>query len=121
MAAAVEAFHGEHLRLYAHADESNPVEFVELRVRIIGDLPTPPAAAARASDGHVAQPFDYRRLRLNGASLPRVPVYRRTDLRPGAPVAGPAVIEQADTTILVPPAFHAEAGVVGELRIAKDI
>ena len=31
------------------------------------------------------------------------PVYRRETLHPGAEIAGPAIVEQADTTVVIEP------------------
>jgi N-methylhydantoinase A len=38
----------------------------------------------------------------------RTAVYRRDDLRPGARIEGPAIIEQLDSTVVVPPEDKAE-------------
>jgi N-methylhydantoinase A len=118
--ASIEAFHVEHERLYAHSDRSSQVQFVGLRVRIIGHLPNPDGAAGNLLDDTAAPPVkERRRLSFEGQMIEDVPVYLRRDLAGGAAVSGPAVIEQDDTTILLPPLFIAKAGPVGELVLRK--
>jgi len=119
-AAAEAVFHREHLRVYAHADPASPVEFVELRMRIIGDLPRP-AAGGEAVHSTTASPFGTRVLVLDGVRHAEVPVYLRGGLAAGKPVTGPAIIEQADTAVLVPAGFRAEAGHAGELRLSREV
>jgi N-methylhydantoinase A len=120
VAEAAAAFHREHLRLYAHADEANPVEFIELRARIIGALPAPTNIPAGTIQRELAaRPYTTRAIRLDGALHPSVPIYRREELGEGSRVAGPAIIEQSDTTILVPAQFVAQTGVAGELRLVR--
>jgi N-methylhydantoinase A len=119
-AAAVEAFHDEHERLYAHCDRTASVQFVGLRVRIIGHLPNPGGKVGTAVVDRAEPPVkERRRLSFEGQMVESVPVYLRRDLAGGAEVVGPAVIEQDDTTILLPPLFTAKAGPVGELVLRK--
>ena len=120
VAAATAAFHDEHLRIYAHCDPRSPVEFVELRVRIIGSLPTPEAAQVREIQAATVEPYMRRSLRLDGRRHDGVAIYKREHMAPGATIKGPAIIEQNDTTILVPASFSAEAGKVGELLITRE-
>jgi N-methylhydantoinase A len=44
-----------------------------------------------------------REVYFKGAGFVTTPVYRRTALRTAARVDGPAILEQADSTTLVPP------------------
>jgi N-methylhydantoinase A len=117
----VAAFHGEHRRLYTHADQSKPVEFIELRIRIRGVLPAPqasfpvapPAAGAESLVGH-------RALRVEADSFDRVPIHDCALIAPDVAVAGPAVIEQADATILVPPGYVAKRTGGGEVVLTRQ-
>ena len=45
------------------------------------------------------------------------PILRRESLAPGRTLAGPAVIEQLDTTTVLPPGFRATADDAGNLII----
>jgi N-methylhydantoinase A len=109
------AFHHRHEHLYAHADRTADVELIDLRATITGATPKP--ALRRVPAGHGAatavghRGIHYRRHRHEAA------VYHRLDLLAGQHVDGPAVIEQADTTTLVPAGFRATVDPFGNLVI----
>lgn len=122
-AAAEAAFHAEHQRIYTHSDPSTPVEIVELRLRLIGTLATP---AGRMGDitappaAPAAVPHGVRTLRLDATTEIRASLYHRHSLAAGARLRGPALVEQSDTTILVPPEFSASVGPSGELVLERE-
>lgn len=118
-AATEQAFHAEHQRIYAHSDTGAPVEIVELRLRLIGTLPTPTGGARQTADKGTAVPYGSRPLRLDAGTTAAASLYRRADLATGATLSGPALIEQADTSILVPAGYTASVGQTGELVIVK--
>ena len=82
VAALAGAFHGEHARVYDHADRQAPVQAVNLRLTVSGSVPKPalaedrPAGAGRAEGPGKGLP---RRRRAHGGAL-----------RPGGPRARPA-------------------------------
>lgn len=118
MAAMWDAFHAEHERIYSHSDRAVSVEFVDLRVRVRGALSRPEllqpeaAAAGNALKGT-------RTMRFQGQVFPDVKVYDRARLSPTQPVQGPAVIEQPEATIVVPPGFAARVGDYGALLMTR--
>ncbi|MBW2057735.1 MAG: hydantoinase/oxoprolinase family protein [Deltaproteobacteria bacterium] len=112
----VERFHGLHEKAYGYARRRESVEFVNLRVVALGKLPelclterTPPLR-------ETAAPVDRRDVFFEGAAV-ETPVYLRDDLVQGQEISGPAVIEQMDSTILVPPQYQAVADRYGNLSI----
>ena len=46
-------------------------------------------------------------------------VYARGDLRPDDVLRGPAIVEQMDTTTVLPPDFTARVDAIGNLRLAR--
>jgi N-methylhydantoinase A len=46
-------------------------------------------------------------------------VYERSRLPAGEPIAGPAIVEQADTTTVVPPGWAAVGDPAGNLVIRR--
>ena len=120
MAGIAEAFHAEHLRLYNHADPQAPIQFQQLRTRALSRMTKPEAIplAGPSSDIDTAL-LENRRLRLQDVWHEDVPVYRRDLLGPGHRIAGPAIIEQGDATILVPATYAAEAGTYGDLTLTR--
>jgi N-methylhydantoinase A len=116
---AVEAdFHTEHERLYSHADPSAPVEYIELRTRILGALDTPRPSKVDWTGGN-DEVTEHKALRLDGATFDDCAVYQRDGLEPGRRVTGPAVIEQPDATVLVPDGFVAKVAAYGDLILTR--
>ena len=97
-----ETFHVTHARAYGHASESDEIELVN--VRVTGRLPRS-GAISRATEAS-ARPASSRSIWL-GPRLGRhlAPVLDRADLR--MPVMGPVLIEEPDTTTVVPPGWSA--------------
>ena len=115
-----EAFHEAHEREYGQRAELE-VEIVNVRVLGIGrieDLEYPelepgddsPAAALRF-EGEVIFDVEGRPERLH------TPFYDRERLETGNRIEGPAVIEQYDSTTVVPPHFSAEIDRFGNIVI----
>jgi N-methylhydantoinase A len=109
------AFHDRHDRLYAHADRGADVELIDLRATITGATPKPALKAVPTGRGPATpagrRPIHYRKQRYDAA------VYHRRDLMAGQHLDGPAVIEQEDTTTLVPAGFRAAVDAFGNLVI----
>jgi N-methylhydantoinase A len=109
------AFHDLHERLYAHADRAADVELIDLRATITGTTPKPALREVETGHGLAApagrRPIHYRTQRYEAA------VYHRHDLRAGQHLPGPAIVEQEDTTTLVPAGFHATVDPFGNLVI----
>ena len=96
--ALIEGFHALHEQRFSYANRGSPVEIVTVRASAVGRLDQPqpksiPLATAKA------QPKGQRKVFLAGAWAD-VPVWNRTDLG-SAPTPGPAVIEEAYTTVLL--------------------
>ena len=102
LAKSVAAFHQLHHSLYGHSDLKRVVEFVNLRTVHVHRLPAPPAENKVAR----GKPRAAGSRRAYFASLGKyvnTPVLSRADLAAGAAVHGPAIVEQADTTLVVYP------------------
>lgn len=97
LAALCARFHTLHRQRFSYADPDAPVEIVTLRLSAIGRLGRT-GAAAPARPAPRALP-GARRVFLGGAWT-EVAVYRRDAL--AGTVAGPAVIEEEYTTLLIP-------------------
>jgi N-methylhydantoinase A len=120
--AVVGAFHREHEARYGHRS-GDPVEAVTLRVSIVGRL-IHPVASMTASRRRAVPTADARlapRSLVVPGSTDRVAanVWRRDRLLPGDRIAGPAIVEQLDTTTVVLPGQSARIGHFGELRISE--
>ncbi len=115
-----EAFHGEHEREHAYRRDGSPVELYRINLRAVGR--TQKAELARHERaGGMPEPVERRTVRFGAAGAVEAPVYRRADLQAGAAFDGPAVIEQLDSTVLVPPDVRAEVDEWLNIRMAIDL
>ncbi len=106
-------FHAAHERNFGHCDLTAPVEVVSLRVA--AHRPSPPLPTPRTQTrDHLAQPEKTIDIRLSG-TWRGAELHRRAALRPGGKLCGPAVITQADCTILVPAGWDAVTDELGNL------
>jgi N-methylhydantoinase A len=117
----VSEFHQEHMRRFGHSDPALPIEFVNLRVfgNFVPTRPTyrldPERLTERtASDAPIAQ----RDVFFGGEGFVRAEIFDRAGLSSGSEISGPAIVEQMDTTTVIPPGMHARvSGDEGDLII----
>jgi N-methylhydantoinase A len=110
--AIARAFHAEHERLYGFRDETATIRLGTVRLAATirsPELATPPAAPAAGASAPSS-----REIRIQGErSIANV--YRRDQLRAGDRLTGPAIVEQDDTTVLIPPRWRARTDETGNL------
>ncbi|MDZ7701501.1 MAG: hydantoinase/oxoprolinase family protein [Halobacteriales archaeon] len=109
-----EGFHERHRRMYGHARRSESVEAVILRVAGRGDSPSYEPAAATASADPTRESRD---VHFDGTGFVETSVVDRPALAPGATVEGPAILEEASATTVVPPGATAEVTDRGNVLI----
>jgi N-methylhydantoinase A len=112
------SFHRGHERMYGHADERARAEIVNIRVQMRGVMPKVALAEAVARPG-APRVRGTRAVRLDGERL-EARVHARGDLGRGQTLAGPALVEQEDTTVLLPPGFGGEVDRHGNLWIRRS-
>jgi N-methylhydantoinase A len=101
-----EGFHQRHRLTYGHDNRAEPVQLVSIRLTAVGeitplvvrDAPAPPGSDPLK--GHRAASF-------RGHGELQAAVYARACMPAGAEIAGPAIIESLESTILVPVAWQA--------------
>ena len=100
-------FHAAHEKNFGHAEEAAPVQVVSLRASASRAAP-PIAMPGAEAVPHAAAPQGRTRLFIGG-QWREAALFERDSLDPGAAFQGPAIVTQADSTILVPPGWRAEA------------
>lgn len=111
------AFHDAHRIRYGHATPGAPVEFVNLRVAAFGRIAgraAPFQPPERGADSLLAT----RSAVFDGAAH-ETAVLLRDRLSPGDRHQGPVVVEEAGSTIVVPPGYRVEVDQHGNLLIAS--
>jgi N-methylhydantoinase A len=116
---AVAQFHREHEREYSYRRDDAPVELYRLQLTATG-----PAAELQlpesdpAPDAALPEPLETRPVWFDDHEQPQdTPVYARDDLRAGMEFSGPAIVEQLDTTTLIPPGISAAIDGTGTIRM----
>lgn len=105
---AVQAFHERHRDRYGHASPEEPVEVVALRVRGRVAVPPPELPREPETDLPIAgAQLGTRPVWFDADGPTDTPAYDRTALHHGHAFDGPAILHQYDTTIVVPPGWHA--------------
>ncbi|MEC7762829.1 MAG: hydantoinase/oxoprolinase family protein [Pseudomonadota bacterium] len=112
LATACAAFHAEHDRRFSHSDAEEPVELVTVRLSARGLL-SKPGIGTEAVTGEAA-PREHRKIVVDGVTTD-VPVYDRHTIGAEAELVGPAVIEEAYTTLYVPARWAVEMKASGHL------
>jgi N-methylhydantoinase A len=115
----VAAFHATHERVYGYARPQQLVEFVNFRAVHTYPLPRPAVRPAARASGALADARIGERRAYFGGYVPTT-LYERTRLPLGARLAGPAIVEQDDTTTVIPPGVTALVDEVGNLRLRRD-
>jgi N-methylhydantoinase A len=114
LAPVLSAFHAAYEQIYGYVDLTAPLELVDLRLQVVGTVPRPPAPPAAETTARAIRAPALRRVYLDGGFVD-AGVYQRAALRPGDGFAGPAVVEQYDTTVLVPSGYRVRVDGWGNL------
>jgi N-methylhydantoinase A len=113
---SAQQFHKVHQRIYGHSNPLAPVEFVSLRLLQVWPLPQPAFQTGADPD-----PSRVRRPRSRKAYFDEIgdyvdtPIYERGDLSEER--VGPAIVEQADTTLVLYPGQRARLTSSGNILI----
>ncbi len=103
-------FHARYEKMYTYSMNWRPVEFLTFRLKVTAPRrPVQMAASQSTSAGVETARRGSRSCLFQGGSL-RVdtPVYDWDRMEPGHKVAGPALVDDKTTTVLVPPGFNCE-------------
>ncbi|TMJ98313.1 MAG: hydantoinase/oxoprolinase family protein [Actinobacteria bacterium] len=104
---AEQAFHEAHRAAYGHDSPVEDVELVTLRARAVGPVEAPRWGT---SNGRGPAAPTGRRSIHSPSGRSEFTVYERAVLAEGAHLDGPAVLEQDDSTVLVPSGWSLEVG-----------
>jgi N-methylhydantoinase A len=110
------AFHREHDRLYGFNERHSPVHMTRLALSAIGRLPD--LARSAAPDRSSPAQRSTRRVLL-GEAWREVQIVARDSLGRDDEIAGPAIVEQPDTTTVVLEGWVARCCADGSLLIAR--
>ncbi|GHH98836.1 hydantoinase/oxoprolinase family protein [Neobacillus kokaensis] len=106
---ALNTFHKEHERAYAFLNPDQNVEIYGLRVEAIGVVPKP-EIVKESPEGKLEDAVkSYRDVYFEEAEgYVNTPVYDRKKIPTLSVLQGPAILDQLDSTVVLPPSFTAE-------------
>jgi N-methylhydantoinase A len=121
--AVIEAFHRRHREFYGYDMAGQPVEIVNLRLVATVARPEPPLERPAAGGNVLNALAETRSVWYPESGFVNTPVYRRDLLPAGTEFDGPLIVEQMDTTTVVPPraAFRVDASGVMHLELAPRV
>jgi len=111
-------FNDRHEATYGYAEPNEPCELVTVRLSGLGRIRKPPLSNGSAATGATGPvPKGHRPVYFTGPAFIKCDVYDRQGFEPGMKFSGPAVIEEAESTILVHPGWTARVESFGVLRL----
>ena len=121
MQALKSTFHETHMRLYGYHQPAKVVELVTFRIKASLPVAKPDLKSFAVKTRRASPQPSARRdvFFQDEGGFVDCPIYQRQDLAAGDRLTGPAVIEQMDTTTVIPPDFAAEVDPLLNLLIAR--
>ena len=121
LAALAETFHERHRQTYGHDNRGEPVQIVNLRLSAVGRMEGLALGSGGAADGTLSDAQrGSRQVWFEDAGRIDCAIYDRRALPGGERVPGPAIIEAADTTVVVPPGWRLTCDPRGFLIMEDD-
>jgi N-methylhydantoinase A len=117
----VQAFHERHREFYGYDMPMQPVEIVTLRLAATVARAQPPHESAPAGGNVVQALTETRSVWFPETGFTHTPVYKRELLPAGTEFDGPLVVEQMDTTTVVPPKAKFSVDRHGVLHIQLQV
>lgn len=117
----LETFHKTHTSAYGYSDPNAQVQITNFHVAFVSRLPRPPTVSLhKRRSTHLSDALVARRdVWLQATSGPVLaPVLRRELIPAGSTIHGPAIIEQLDSTTVVPAETQANVDEHGNLIIS---
>ncbi len=112
IAAVMQRFHQQHEAFYGYSIAGEIMELIHFNVSVIGATPNvtlprwPSQSDGGGTQDATPRPRSHREVYFPESGRVRCPIYRRVDLPAGAALTGPAIIEDADSTTLLPTGRH---------------
>lgn len=116
----VSRFHDTHQSIYQHSAPDSPVEFIAFRT-VFSEKPSPLPVIPKLKRGTESAPKGRREAYFEDKGFVETPFYERRELVPGQKLAGPAIVEQSDTTTVIYPNQVADVDEWGNLIIKATL
>jgi N-methylhydantoinase A len=119
LAEVIDRFHTEHEREYRYCRRDWPVEISVLRVQGRVVRPRPQVLSHHiGSNGSTPHPVVHRDVFFEDGGWVPTRIYDRSTLQPEEVIEGPAIVEEFDSTTLLPPGVKARIDRMGNIVVA---
>lgn len=116
LGALLTSFHALHHAVYSYSEPRETVEFVNLRVRVVGRNPRLTLPRGELAPDSPSRALKERRpVYMTGQGFAEIPIYERDRMKCGTEAAGPCLIEEQISTTLIP------AGWTGRVDAYRNI
>ena len=113
--AIASGFHRAHRQRFGYSDQSEPVEIVNLRLKMVLPVEKPePHPQEQATESPNEAQMSEERVVFKEGAFP-TPTYQRERLRCGNHIQGPALVLQMDSTTVVTPGWCGKVDPYGNL------
>jgi N-methylhydantoinase A len=118
-----ESFDAEYRRIYGLTIPDVPIEIVTWRLSAFANATVvDPPVALEAQSGAPVTPHRHRMVKFRrGEPAVEVPVYRREQLGAAAAFAGPAIVEERETTAVIRPGWSVDVARDGSLVATREV
>jgi N-methylhydantoinase A len=103
----IKDFHEWHDHLYAYSEPGESVEFINLRLTGIGNVPDVHLLQSAAKKRSKPKPKSERPVYFPGQGFLTSKIYERRDLVNGQSWEGPCLVEETTSTTVIPPGWRA--------------
>lgn len=115
-----KAFGNAHEHAYGYQDKERPVQIVNYRLSAIGLSDKPQIGHIQECSASVLKENEVRQVRFEKqCKFIETPVYLRDDLPSDCILQGPAIIEQMDSTCVIPPGWTALSDQYGNILVER--
>ena len=118
--ALVERFHERHQAVHGHAARGADVEAVSYRLRAVVAVPKLDIEERPATAGEDQKPAGTRTISDGKGHHVVAQIWRRADLPLDVALQGPIIVEQLDSTTVVPSDWSVRCDVYGNLELTRD-
>lgn len=113
-----DEFHAAHKHLFGHSSPDADIWLKELRAHVVGVVDKPETVHMAPENIEATSHTTSRTVRING-EVHEARVLERSALEVGQQFVGPVIVEQMDTTVLVPANWEAEVAASGAILLTK--
>ncbi|MFK9093846.1 hydantoinase/oxoprolinase family protein [Bacillus salipaludis] len=115
----IQKFHHQHNKLYGYFNENIRLQLVNYRVGAVGFIEKPNMVKQPINaEALPPKPIEVREVFFEGnEGYQPTNIYQRLEIEPGCIISGPAIIEEMDSTTIIPPKWVANVDEFNNIKV----